>query len=303
MDELQKLIYGERFKTAFHSKGGTEFQDWFVKIAGFAYGPDFEEVRPYGNKGDFKCDGRKISTGSIFQCYAPHILKDVDTIEKVKADFKGALSHWGASMKQWIFVHNDSRGLPATVVQCLDQLRNTHKNIVIETWSEPEIRELVMGLSLNQLQDLFGLAPSLPVFNQIGFEELKPVVDAIAQKEPDPASSPLTPPSPEKLEKNDLSPDAAGLLKVGRRKERLVEDFFGKTIHPDLGEKIAEAFRNRYLELKTMELTSDRIFGYLQDFAGMTGEPKQQGAALAVLSYFFERCDIFEDPNIEAVTG
>lgn len=27
----------------------------------------------------------------------------------------------------------------------------------------------------------------------------------------------------------------------------------------------------------------------------MTGEPVRQGAVLAVLSYFFERCDIFED--------
>lgn len=27
------------------------------------------------------------------------------------------------------------------------------------------------------------------------------------------------------------------------------------------------------------------------------GDPKRQGAALAVLSYFFESCDIFEDPT------
>jgi len=32
------------------------------------------------------------------------------------------------------------------------------------------------------------------------------------------------------------------------------------------------------------------------------GDPKRQGAALAVLSYFFESCDIFEDPvaSVEA---
>ena len=36
---------------------------------------------------------------------------------------------------------------------------------------------------------------------------------------------------------------------------------------------------------------------HLQHYAGTGGEPKQQNAALAVLSYFFERCDIFEDPE------
>ena len=43
-DQLQRAIYGCAFKTAFVDKRGTAFQDWFVKIAGYAYGPDFEEV-------------------------------------------------------------------------------------------------------------------------------------------------------------------------------------------------------------------------------------------------------------------
>ena len=39
------------------------------------------------------------------------------------------------------------------------------------------------------------------------------------------------------------------------------------------------------------------MFGHLQQYAGMGGEPPRQAAVLAVLSYFFERCDIFEDPE------
>jgi len=30
----------------------------------------------------------------------------------------------------------------------------------------------------------------------------------------------------------------------------------------------------------------------------MNGEPKRQGAAFAVLAYFFDNCDIFEDPVV-----
>ncbi len=60
--------------------------------------------------------------------------------------------------------------------------------------------------------------------------------------------------------------------------------------------RIAEAFRTRYAELKAFDLPADAIFKHLQDYAGMNGEPKRQGAALAVLAYFFDSCDIFEDP-------
>ena len=43
-------------------------------------------------------------------------------------------------------------------------------------------------------------------------------------------------------------------------------------------------------------LSPDQIFTELQTFAGgMDGTPKHQAAVLAVMSYFFERCDIFED--------
>ena len=79
MDELQQSIYVDRFRLAFHTKKGTVFQDWFVLLAGHALGSDFEEVRPYGLYGDLKCDGRRISSGSVFQCYAPDAMKEADT--------------------------------------------------------------------------------------------------------------------------------------------------------------------------------------------------------------------------------
>jgi hypothetical protein len=54
MDELQRATYVERFRLAFHTQKGTTFQDFFVRLAGHAFGADFEEVRPYGPQGDLK---------------------------------------------------------------------------------------------------------------------------------------------------------------------------------------------------------------------------------------------------------
>jgi hypothetical protein len=73
MDELQRSIYVDRFRLAFHPQQGTAFQDWFVRLAGHAFGADFEEVRPYG----------------------------VKLIAKVDQDFHGARSHWAAEMAEW----------------------------------------------------------------------------------------------------------------------------------------------------------------------------------------------------------
>ncbi len=166
----------------------------------------------------------------------------------------------------------------------------------IETWSEAELLKLAMALDLGALQALFGLAASIAIVDRLVLADLVPIIDALQRQDPNPCDPPLTPPSLEKLEKNALSEESGLLLRFGRRKSSLVETFFRKSPRPDLGERIAEAFRARYAELRAFDLPADTIFKHLQDYAGMNGEPKRQGAALAVLAYFFDNCDIFEDP-------
>lgn len=302
MDELQRSIYVDKFRLAFHTQKGTAFQDWFVQLAGHAFGADFEEVRPYGPYGDLKCDGRRISSGSVFQCYAPEAMKESDLIAKIHEDFHGARAHWGDDMQEWVFVHNDGRGLPPNAVQHLDGLRNAHAPLKISTWSEPELLALAMGLDLPSLQALFGFAASIAVVDRLVLSDLMPIIEAL-QRQDSLTNPPLTPPSPEKLEKNALSEESGLFLRIGRRKSNLVDTFFRKSPRPDLGERIAEAFRTRYAELKALDLPADTIFKHLQDYAGFNGEPKRQGAALAVLAYFFDSCDIFEDPvdSVEAL--
>ena len=160
---------------------------------------------------------------------------------------------------------------------------------------EAELRAIAMSLALHQLEDIFGAVPSGRALERLDFQALQPILLAIQRQEPD-AEPSMVAPSAEKLERNALSVDAAGLLRQGRRREQLVEAFFAGWPDPALGEEIAQAFRARYRALKSVGLSPDDIFGELQAFAGgMNGEPARQGAVLAVLSYFFERCDIFED--------
>lgn len=74
--------------------------------------------------------------------------------------------------------------------------------------------------------------------------------------------------------------------------------YFRRGARPDLGERIAQAFRDHYAVLKGLGQSADNIFWSFQEYAGGKGDPQRQGAALAVITYFFDACDIFEDPEI-----
>lgn len=295
LDDIQRSFYGLRFTNAFHSEKGKAFESLFTRVMAYGFTGDFEPVRPYGPKGDLKCDGFRPSDGTVFQCYAPDSTRLVKLLAKIKEDFGGARAHWGAKMKRWEFVHNDLRGLPAEAVSMLQDLRSAHPMIAIAVLGEAELRAVTMRLALYQLEDLFGVVPSQRTLDRLDFASLRPVLMAIQRRDPG-AEPPLAAPSVTKLQHNALSQDAAALLRNGRRREKLVQDIFGDWPDPSFGEDIAEAFRTRYRALKAMDISPDQIFGELQSFAGgMDGEPSHQCAVLAVLSYFFERCDIFED--------
>lgn len=293
MDELERLWYLNLFRIAFLEKRGTEFQDWFVKLAGYAWGPDFEEVRPYGNVGDWKCDGWRISTGSVFQCYAPRDMTAAEAKVKVQKDFAGAVSHW-PQMRAWHFVHNDGEGLPPQVTALFHTLRSANPKLHLSPWSEPELIGLMPLLSRTHASALFGPAPTSLSFERLAYSDLQPVIDAIAQGTPDYTQEPRAP-SPHKLEHNKLSVEAADLLRAGRRKERLVQSLIDSQSNPQQGERIAQTFREKYAQLKALGLSPDSIFHHLHRLVGTSGTPQQMAAGLAVLSYFFERCDIFED--------
>ena len=57
-----EALYQAWFRLAYSEKKGTEFESWFADLASHALGVDFEPVAAHGPDGDFKCDGRRLST-------------------------------------------------------------------------------------------------------------------------------------------------------------------------------------------------------------------------------------------------
>ena len=292
------LLYFLWFRLAHLEKKGAEFESWFVDLASQAFGADFEPVAAHGRDGDFKCDGRRLSTRTIYQCYAPRQMNQARTIAKIDADFHGASRHWPDWMREWTLVHNRDEGLPPRVIQHLDRLRTRHPDVAIVVWGRQQLEaELFRKLDSAGWEAVFGFAPSAEGMDELVPTDIVAVIEGLDSEPTSLDTDAIEPPSPQKLQRNDLSDDVADLLQAGRRKEALVSRYFARHPSPEIGEKIAVWFRHRYAELRAQRLAPDDIFAKLQQDAGRGGSPRRQTAALAVLSYYFERCDIFEDAD------
>lgn len=297
MDPQRRAFYRLAFRNALLEMKGKAFEGWFARLAGFALGPDFERVRPYGAQGDWKADARSVNDQTIYQCYAPETMREDRVVAKIEADFAGAVENWANWMKRWVFVHNDARGLPPRVLERLDLLRSRHRLLKIEVWSEAELTALADRMELAGWESLFGVVPSRHDIEGVAPDHVAEVVRSLEQIEPTPGEEPIRRPPVDKIARNALSESVMALLRAGKRKDPLVKQIIETHHRPDSGERIAEAFRARYRALKETEESPDDIFLGLQRYIGVGGSPKHQVAALAVLSYLFDRCDIFEDPD------
>jgi hypothetical protein len=286
------------FQRDVYKKRGTEFQDFFADLMEAAHPGDFERVRPYGSKGDLKCDGFLRSQGCAFQVYAPRETKEAAMVSKIDTDFAGAKKHWKAEMRGWTFVHNDTEGLPAGVVKKIDALQKRNRLVVIETWAPARLLAVAMTIPRGKLVVMFGRPPQRQDFDRLTFEPLAKVLAAIRGHDPEPLDN-IEPVSPQKLEANALSAAAADYLRLGRQREHLVQQYFEAHPNPTFGEQVAAAFRDEYRRLRDEGLDANAIFAALQELAGGStrGDPGHEAAVLAVMSYLFERCDIFEAPG------
>ncbi|WP_420208747.1 ABC-three component system protein [Candidatus Electronema sp. JC] len=297
---LQQAYYEQKFENAFLRAKGDEFQTFFERLMGLAYKADFMACRPWGNIGDRKNDGFLKSERRLFQVYAPNEMKAKDAIDKITEDFEGAKIHWGKHFDKWVFVHNAYDGLPPQVIELLLNLKNIHPGIVFEHWNLEELQKIFRSLSEEDCISWFGFAPTEETKAKLGFKELQVVFETLASKAAPPSST-VQPVPQGKIEANALSESVRDLIKSGMSKSPLVSAFLETWYDETLGERLAVAFRNEYGRLRgTMPpMSPNEMFSELQAWAGgkERGTSEHEMAVLTVLAYYFERCDIFEEPK------
>ena len=104
----------------------------------------------------------------------------------------------------------------------------------------------------------------------------------------------LVPPA-EKIRKNNLSVTVGNHITSGLMQSRLVGDFLTHNVDLEFSNKLRAGFVNAYIERKSRGFTNDSLFYELWEFArGGSNDSKILAASLAVVTFFFERCEVFE---------
>ncbi|PIS38358.1 MAG: hypothetical protein COT35_01245 [Nitrospirae bacterium CG08_land_8_20_14_0_20_52_24] len=295
--DLQQAFYEQKFENAFLRAKGSEFQTFFEKLMGLAYKADFMACRPWGNRGDRKNDGFIKSERRLFQVYAPNEMTEAKATAKIQEDFEGAKAYWGTHFDKWVFAHNAVNGLPPHVQKVLLDFEAQNAGITVEPWGLEEFRAIFRRLTLDDMQLWFGIVPTDETKARLGFKDLQVVLETIASRTVIHGQAVKDVPRG-KIEANALSESVATLLKAGMAKAPLVKDFFYQWHDITLGERIATSFRTKY-EALYGEFSPNQIFAELQGWAGggERGSPDHEISVLTVIAYFFERCDIFEEPR------
>lgn len=296
MEPLEIAFYEGKFECAFLKAKGNAFQTLFNELMGRAYKSDYIPCRPWGNRGDQKNDGFLKSECCLFQVYAPNEMNEKKTIDKIDEDFEGAMGYWNEHFEKWVFVHNAHDGIPPHVQKKLLDLEKANPGFKLHLWGWHELLEIFRKLQREDLESWFGQAPNIQTKNKLGFKEIRVVLKTIALKQPDPGV-PVKQVRPKKIEANQLSDNITILLKQGITKSPLVEDFYRRWHDPKYGEHIAETFREKYKNLRE-NLTPNEIFYQFQTWVGgrERGSPEHEMAVLTVIAYYFEKCEIFEEP-------
>lgn len=292
---LQRAFYEHRFEIAFREAKGDAFQGFFERLMSLACKADFMACRPWGNRGDRKNDGFLRSERRLFQVYAPSEMRESVAIRKILEDFEGARVHWGVYFDTWVFVHNSPDGLPPHVQKLILELERANTGIRLETWGLEELRLVFRCLSTDDLQSWFGSVPTDETRSRLGFRDIQVVLERVGEQDV-PLVQPVKDVPKDKIEANALSESVAALLRAGMTKAPLVGAFYSKWHDATLGERIAQSFRTKYESLRGI-LTPNEVFSELQAWVGGDdqGTPEHQLAVLAVLAYYFESCDIFEE--------
>lgn len=294
---MEKSDFNIHFDNAFATMSQSKFEGWFVAMASRVYGADFELIKAGGNDGDKKSDGRRVSTESVFQCYAPESPATFASNAKVKiADsFPDVVGYW-PNLREWVFVHNNVGGLPTAASDKLEEIRKQYPKLKVVTATRDFLKdELHDKLTLQQLMDIY---PSANLnFSDVQMAHIRPLLKGIIEArtvDPDPNNFGDIP-DEAKLDFNRLSPDSKHDIRRARPHIDVVDRYLAGMSNPQNASIIQAEMRAKYLELKDLGYDPDEILGKLLNFCGGGDTSTVTAAAYVIVAYFLDACDVFEN--------
>jgi hypothetical protein len=294
----QRLYAKVLFEARFVELHSNSFQEFFQKLMEYRY-PTFLPVRTYGPLGDRGSDGLCTLGLKLFACYGPQTPDEIETRGKFKSDLAKAKAKRSGEFTTFVFVHNDRIGMHPNITSEIMLATGAYPEITFEQMGKTGFWREVMRLQLDEVEDLLGQPiPIEDAVYAISLADLETMLEDLDRTRDQEEWAEPHVVSMQKLEYNDLSVDAQNFLIRGMRFAKQVTDYYGRHYDVMARDETAAAFKTRYLELRDICASPDEIFQELVAYVVGNKLPNsiRLTSAFAILSYFFQTCDIFESP-------
>lgn len=306
----QRYFARTQFQIRVYQSKGQRYQDFFVDVM-TRRDIGFVPVKPQGRRGDQGNDGFIPDRGCYFQVYAPEDPKDKATKAAKKAidDFAKLKENWedDAPIVEYRFVFNDEYlGAFPDILHALEELKKKHRLRIAMPFLAADLEREFMQLPASEMYAVLGSVIPRPEFIQdIDYAALTEVLQHLVDNQrPLPAEGvPAVPDYDKKMQFNDID-RAASLLRVGNYQNAAVEQYFerhGEFTKTDIRNRLAHSYEVAKIEVSghvgADTPLGDRVFFRLLNVTVPEATKQVQDAAIVLIAYFFEKCDVFEDPN------
>lgn len=300
-------MYQLLFRNKTMEADGSAFEDLFSRVMS-CYDSDFRQVKPQGRLGDKKNDGFIPSKGIYFQVYAPEEINvsEEKAVEKLITDFGGLMAYWptiGYKVKEFYYVVNDKfKGVGPAVYATLGRLKQKYPSIKFDIWHSGKVLNVFECLEESAKVGVVGYCPSVDV-SMLSMDVLNSVVSYIMRRPSNPFNPtiPVSPDMVRKIEFNGLSETIKSQLIAGIINENAIEEYFA--INNDyqkdeLRDRFNTFYREALTEVDDAENHSDSVFTKIYNKAlPLDASQAVANAVIALMSYYFECCDIFKSPD------
>jgi hypothetical protein len=303
LNKEAKYIATILFRNRVYRSDGQSFEDFFCDVMQ-KDNKNFQKVKPQGAKGDRKNDGFDKTTGTYYQVYAPEdsSTKLKETIAKLNEDFKGLKKHWDSlcQIKKYFFVINDKyKGVYPDIHQELLTLGNNNPGIEFNLFLPKDLEVIFLNLKDDDMVSIVGIIPDASKVDTLNYSVVTEVINFILnRKEPVKYEEKLIAPEFEnKIIFNGLNKNVEMLLKVGNYQVSAIDDYFrynSKNAKQDLRDRFTELYKDSKERLND---SNKVFFDILTEVCPDHNSKQVQDAAIVIMSYYFEACDIFEPPQ------
>lgn len=309
MNETEKYVARLILRNKIHESNGAKFEDLFTKVMTHST-PGFTPVKPQGSIGDRKNDGFDRENGVYYQVYAPEDIKKSysKALSKLKEDFKGLSDYWEeiCKIQEFYYVVNDKfQGIFPELEKELAQIKEDNELNSTGPFIAKDLERLVFELEANKVYDIVGYVPTV---ENIGVVKISAMNDAARflfdNRGPVTRFGKLVVPDfHEKIDFNRLSVKVGSLLNTYNYQTGTLDEYFttnGDISKDQLRNIFSSLYENAKHEFSYIEDETERgdqIFFHVLDKSCPESCSKEyQDAVLVMMSYFFETCDIFEEP-------